>query len=158
MEPNPKASPLRQRNPRGKRAELAVWIERERPAEIGEAELHAIATALVPVSAGYLRRLLRETGVQLAPMVGGVRQDSFESLENSLLGLLDEYERGDAARRMQVRKLVIEAKDHARLAAIRSRPARNPAKEEMILWMLTWLENPPLFREWLALRKRTGAV
>ncbi len=158
MEPSPKAPPRPQRKPRGKRADLAAWIESERPAEIGEAELRAIETALAPVSAGYLRRLLRDTGLKLAALVAGVRQESFESLENSLLALLDEYKLGDAARRMRVRKLVIEAKDHARLAANRFRPARNPAKEEMILWMLTWLENPPLFRDWLELRKRAGAV
>ena len=154
MDPNPKASPS-PRRPRGKRAELAAWIERERPARIGEPELAAIEAALGPFSSpGYLRRLLRGCGVDLAPIVEGVRQESFESLEQSLLALLDEYERGEAARCKQVRKLVIEAKDHAKFAANRLGPARNPAKEEMILWMLTWLENPPLFPEWAQLRRR----
>jgi hypothetical protein len=128
---------------------LAAWIEREQPLEIGEPQLYELRAALAPVSAGYLRRLLRESGTKLTPMVEGVRQESFESLERSLLALLDEYDSGDATRRAQVRKRVIEAKDHARLAA-----RRHPLKEEMILWMLTWLENPSLFRAWLELRKR----
>jgi len=152
MEVNPRALPPRRRRPRGKRAELAAWIERHHPDAIGERELAALRAAVAPVSAAYLRRLLRESGVKLAPLVEGVRQESLASLEASLLALLEEYERGDAARRMLVRKPVIEAKDHARLAA-----SRKPLKQEMILWMLTWLENPPLFREWIELRKRAGA-
>jgi hypothetical protein len=156
MEHNPKAPLGPQRNPHGKRAELAAWIERQRPAEIGETELAALQTALAPVSSGYLRRLLRESPVKLAPMVEGVRQGSFESLERSLLALLDEYDRGDVFRRARVRNLVIEAKDHAKFAANRSQSGGDPEKEEMILWMLTWLENPPLFREWVQLRKRAG--
>jgi hypothetical protein len=44
-----------------------------------------------------------------------------------------------------VRKIVITAKDHAKW--------HPEGKEEMILWMTTWLENPPVFREWVALRK-----
>jgi hypothetical protein len=104
------------------------------------------------VSEGYLRKLLRESGVPLAPMVEGVRQEDFESLERSLVALLDEYESGDRERRAQVRKLVIQAKDHARWAA--RNEEKRAVKEEMVLWMVTWLENPPVFREWVALRKR----
>jgi hypothetical protein len=149
MDPNLKASRQPQK-PRGKRAELMAWMEaRERAGEIGEEEYGQICRALAPVSAGYLRKLLRESGAALAPLVEGVRQDSMESLERTLLALLGEYERSDPFRRKQIRDLIIEAKDHARLAA-----RRNPQKQEMILWMLTWLENPSLFREWLALRKR----
>ena len=141
------------RKPRGKRAELTAWIERERPAEIGERAWAALLTALAPVSVGYLRRLLRATpDLRLAPVVEGVRQEDQAALERSLLALLEEYEHGDTVRRREVRRLVIEAKDHARLVAWK--PERRAEKEEMVLWMLTWLENPPLFREWLALRRR----
>jgi hypothetical protein len=50
---------------------------------------------------------------------------------------------------------VIEAKDHARLSA-RSPAAsaeKKSQKEEMIQWMLVWLENPAVFAEWVKLRK-----
>lgn len=87
----------------------------------------------------------------LAPLIEGVRQDSFEVLEGSLLKLLAEYESGDAARRSRARNLVIEAKDHARLAA--RKPGLRPDKQEMILWMLTWLENPAVFPDWVRLRR-----
>jgi len=150
MEPKPKPA----RSPRGKRAELASWMERVKPARIGEAEWDELRRDLSPISASYLRRLLRDSEVPLAPLIDGVRQDSFEALEVSLGKLLDEYEAGDAARRAAVRRLVIEAKDHARWAA--RNPEKRAEKEEMALWMLTWLENPPLFPQWVQLRRKAS--
>jgi hypothetical protein len=84
-------------------------------------------------------------------MVEGVRQGTFAELEASLLRLLAEYESSETARRMAVRRLVITAKEHARLAA--RNPGQRPDKEEMILWLTTWLENPPVFREWVGIRR-----
>ncbi len=136
---------------KGKAAELARWLEEHRPERIGEAEFALIGEALAPVSESYLRKLLRECGVPLVPMVEGVRQGSLDELEASLLKLLEEYEPSNAARRMQVRRLVIMAKDHARLAA--RRPEKREEKQEMILWLATWLENPPLFGEWVKIRR-----
>jgi hypothetical protein len=103
------------------------------------------------VSENYLRKLLRECCVPLAPMVEGVRQTTFAELESSLLRLLAEYESAGPPRRMAVRLLVITAKEHARLAA--RDPGNRPNKEEMILWLTTWVENPPVFREWMSIRK-----
>jgi hypothetical protein len=130
---------------------VLAWLAFEHPAEIGEAQWDALRRDLAPVSRGYLRKLLRESGIPLTPMVEGVRQDDFDALERSLTALLAEYERGDAERRTEVRRLVIEAKDHARWAA--KNPAKKNPKDEMALWMLTWLENPPLFPEWARLRR-----
>ena len=138
---------------RGKSAELTSWLEEHRPARIGEAEFAQLRTALAPVSENYLRKLVRECGVPLDPMVEGVRQANLDDLEASLLKLLEEYEQRDAAHRMAVRRLVITAKDHSRLAA--RNPEKRAEKEEMILWLTTWLENPPLFAEWVQLRRRT---
>lgn len=136
---------------RGKSAELTRWIEEHRPARIGEAEFARLSAALAPVSENYLRKLVRECGVPLDAMVEGVRQGTFDDLHASLLRLLDEYEHGDAARRMAVRRLVIMAKDHARLAARNAE--KRAQKEEMILWLTTWLENPPVFGEWVKIRR-----
>ncbi len=137
---------------RGKRAELDAWIARSRPQRIGEAEQAAIAAALAPISENYLRKLLRECGVPLDPMVDGVRQADLAELERSLIGLLDRYESADSPRRNAIRRMVITAKDHARWAV-----RAHPEKAEMILWMTTWLENPPLFREWVRLRRKAFA-
>ncbi len=136
---------------KGKAAELVRWIEEHRPASIGEAEFAALRAALAPVSESYLRKLVRESGVPLDVMVEGVRQTTFDDLEASLLKLREEYERSDAAHRMAVRRLVITAKDHARLAA--RIPDKRSEKEEMILWLTTWLENPPVFAEWVKIRR-----
>lgn len=135
----------------GKTAKLARWLEERHPKCIGETEFAELRIALAPVSESYLRKLLRECGVPLTAMVEGVRQGTFEELETSLLRLLEEYRRGDAARRMAVRRLVITAKDHARLAA--RIPSKQADKEEMILWLTTWLENPPVFEEWVRIRR-----
>ena len=162
--PSPKA--------RGKRAELESWIRRTQPRQVGELEFEELRRELAPISESYLRKLLRESGVPLTPMVQGVRQQSFEELEASLTDLLHEYLDGDPARRMAVRRLVITAKDHARWAARRGMPVREvsmkgkplgdaptnvqskPApKDEVLLWLLTWLANPPLFPDWVRLRR-----
>jgi hypothetical protein len=141
---------------RGKRTELARWLEEQRPARIGETEFEALGRALAPVSESYLRKLVREAGVPLDAMVEGVRQGSFDELEASLLRFQDEYERGDPARRAAVRRVVITSKEHARLAA--RNVSKRAEKEEMILWMLTWLENPPLFADWVRLRRGVGKI
>jgi hypothetical protein len=144
--------PERTGKKRGKRAELLAWLERTQPVQIGESEFAELRQSLAPVSESYLRKLLRGSSAALAPMVAGVRQSNLDELEASLTALLDEYMQGDAARRTAVRRLVITAKDHARWAA--RREEKRSEKEEMLLWMMTWLENPPLFREWIKLRRR----
>jgi hypothetical protein len=140
---------------KGKSAELARWLEKHRPAQIGEAEFALLRVELAPVSESYLCRLLRESGVPLHPMIEGVRQGTFAELEASLLRLLAEYQSGNPPHRMAVRRLVITAKEYARFAA--RNPTKRPDKEEMILWLTTWLENPPVFRDWVSIRRGIAA-
>jgi hypothetical protein len=148
---------------RGKRAELHHWLslragahEDTQPPAIGETDFAQLMAALAPISENYLKKLLRDSGAPLAPLVAGVRQSTLDELEASLLALLGEYERADPPRRAAVRRLVITAKDHARWASRRAQRASarsGSSKSEMILWMVTWLENPPVFREWIKLRR-----
>jgi hypothetical protein len=125
---------------------------------VTEAEQAELRARLAPISDSYLRRLLRASGAPLEPLVAGVRQDSLEELERSLLAIGDEYARaqaaGDGERARRCRRLAIEAKDHARLALRRGRAE----KEEVILWLLTWLENPGVFPAWVGLRKTARGV
>jgi hypothetical protein len=92
--------------------------------------------------------------------VEGVRQESFAELERTLLVIDREYaaarEAGDEARARACRRAIIEAKDHARLALRNPKihPEKATQKQEMILWLLTWLENPGVFQAWLDLRKQ----
>jgi hypothetical protein len=139
---------------------LRACLDARRPDRITEADFAELLSALAPIGEGYLRRLLRDTGIPLAPLAGGIRQDSFEELERTLIEMGNEYgaarEAGNAPRARACRRLVIEAKDHARLS-LRSpklTPERRAAKQEMLLWMLTWLENPGVFSMWLVLRKK----
>jgi hypothetical protein len=138
----------------GKRSELARVVAERGWQRIGEAEWRELYDTLAPISESYLRKLVRDSGVELAPLVAGVRQASLDELHASLLALIEEYEAGDNDRRTAIRRLIITAKDHARWAAKRSEEKR-PEKEEMILWMTTWLENPPVFPAWIKLRRAT---
>jgi hypothetical protein len=138
-----------------KTAVLRQWLAERRPEHIGEAEFAELATALAPISESYLRRLLRDSGVPLTPMVAGVRQGTFDELESSLLNLLREYEGGDPARKLAVRRVVITGKEHAMIAASKAEAGstKRTEKTEMVLWLATWLENPPLFPDWVRIRR-----
>ena len=119
---------------------------------VTQADVEAVKRLFGPISDSYLRKVLLGSGAPLDPLVEGVRQDSFEALERTLLQLQELYVQGAAG----TRSMVIQAKDHAKLAARRESAAS--VKQEMVLWMLTWLENPALFPDWLALRKRATGV
>jgi hypothetical protein len=99
---------------------------------------------------------LRESGARLAPLIEGVRQPDFDELERTLVALSQLYLAGDSEARRACRRAVIEAKQHARWAARRAGPgeAKRPIKEEMIQWMLVWLENPEVFPAWASLRRK----
>ncbi len=91
-----------------------------------------------------------------------VVQDTFEHLAESLIAFQADYEAippGDKAAQMAVRRLVIEAKTKARWAARRTKSETKRAQKlEMADWMLTWLENPPIFETWVRLRLRAKAA
>jgi hypothetical protein len=136
--PEPPPKQPKSRKP-SKRTELEQWLAAQKPVFIGVPERDSIHAAIGPISDSYLRKLLRECGVPLHPLVEGVRQENLDALERSLLAM---------PVNPAARKVVIEAKDHARFAL-----KNHPEKEEMILWMLTWLENPEIFPPWVKLRR-----
>jgi hypothetical protein len=129
---------------------LDEWLAREKPAVVDEVVRRRLLAGIAPVSEAVLRRLLRDCGYPLAPLVEGVRQESLDSLERTLCALAREYETG---RRDEARRAVLTAKEHARWAA-RRKPS--PERAETIQWMLEWLENPPVFESWVRLRRRAA--
>jgi hypothetical protein len=141
-----------------KRNQLTAWVTENRPAIIDPPVLERIAAALAPVSARYLRDLVRDSGVPLHPLVEGVRQDTFEHLADTLTRLSEVYESAratpDRATQSACRGLVIEAKDHARWSLRRLGDSQDEqkVKTEMIEWMIVWLENPEIFPVWARLR------
>jgi len=136
------------------------YLAAERPAAIDEAVWHDLLRRLAPVSESYLRDLLRTTGLAFAQPYAGVRQHTFEELEQTLRELLEAYgaagAAGDRERARYCRRQVIAAKDRAKFLAQnpRTAPDKRAEKEEMARWMLVWLENPEVFPAWVEARKR----
>ena len=133
----------------GKRERLRELLDRLQAPLIDVALAANLKSELDPVSASHFRKLLRESGAPLDPFVEGIRQDSLDSFERTFLALI--HALGDEVPK---RREVIRSRDHARLAARRKPSAE---RDEMILWMTVWLENPSIFDEWLRLRKATAA-
>ena len=119
---------------------------------IGDSEWKALlAGTQVPES--QLRRLLRDLHIPVDHPWAGIRQKTFAELEEDLLSMGRAYrEAADREARRYCRRIVIAAKDHARLSA--RRPELEALKREMAQWMLVWLENPEVFPAWVELRKR----
>ncbi len=116
---------------------------------IGEPEWNELRSALPGIAEEILRKALPNVD---APWCG-VKQHALGELEESL----NDFTRVYAARpdlQRHARDLVIEAKDHARLASRNARvdPVKRALKAEMVEWMLVWLGDPAVFPAWAALR------
>ncbi|HLY20569.1 MAG TPA: hypothetical protein VKR61_25250 [Bryobacteraceae bacterium] len=140
------------------------YLEAARIEAIGEAEWRAAVLALAPISETYLRHLLRDTGLPFAQPFAGIRQKSFEELEHDLRDMLLVYQdamgAGDRRRAGYCRQQVIAAKDRARFIARNPKtpPEKKPLKDEMVQWMLVWLDNPEVFPAWVEIRKRYSSA
>jgi hypothetical protein len=152
-------------NSQSVKQQLRDYLASENPAAITEAVWTALRMRLAPVSESYLRDLLRATGLPFDQPWAGIRQHTFEELEQSLRDMLTVYraaiEAGDRDRARYCRRQVIAAKDRAKFAAANRRTAaeKKSLKEEMAQWMLVWLENPEVFPAWVEARKRvTGTT
>jgi hypothetical protein len=143
-------------------ARLADLIAERGYTRIGEEEWRQLQADLGPIDEDALRRLVRNCGLPPSPMVEGIRIATLGETERTALALAREYEAalkaGDAELAGSCRRLVVRAKDRARLAAKSARdPARRAEKQEIQTWLLVWLETPALFPAWVALRKRAGS-
>ena len=142
--------------------QLRDYLAAERPAAITEAVWTSLMQRWAPVSESYLRDLLRDTGLPFAQPYAGIRQHTFDELEQSLRDMLRVYTEAMAAgnrdQARYCRRQVIGAKDRAKFVARnpRTSPDRKAQKEEMVQWMLVWLENPEVFPAWADARNRVG--
>jgi hypothetical protein len=133
------------------------WLRERNAAAIDEATAAEAAAALPGVSTKSLREAFLASALPLAPVVEGVRQDSVENLERTLGTLAAEYAVSAPDRQKLIRAIVITARQHAGWAE-RNRKldaAKREEKAEAVLWLRTWLENPPLFPAWAAIRVKT---
>jgi hypothetical protein len=142
---------------------LREYLEAERTPAITEAVWRDLLVRLAPVSESYLRDLLRGTGMPFEQPYAGIRQHTFEELEQSLGEMLVVYaeaiDAGNRQRARYARRQVIAAKDRARFLAEspRTAPEKRAQKQEMAQWMLVWLENPEVFPAWVEARRKRGA-
>jgi len=147
---------------RGKSVKQQVreYLAAEQPQAITEIVWQDLLLRLAPVSDSYLRDLLRATGLPFEQPYAGIRQHTFAELEQSLRELEQVYttslEAGNRERAHYCRRQVIAAKDRARFLAHNPRmaPEKRAQKEEMVQWMLVWLETPALFPAWVDARKK----
>jgi hypothetical protein len=117
---------------------------------IGEAEWREISACIPGISAS----LVEAAGLTVEQPWRGVRQHSFDELEQSLVELAQIYAARPELARF-IRTQVITAKDHAKWAARSPRveEAKRQAKAEMAEWMLVWLDDPSMFAAWAARRR-----
>jgi len=101
-----------------------------------------------------LRHTLIDSGCPLDPLVEGVNQSTPADLARTLLVLAGLYESASRSERDTIRAMVIRSKTHARFAAANRKldEMKQCEKQEALLWISTWLENPPLFAAWLNVR------
>lgn len=139
-----------------KQANLEAWLRERTPTQVALNDFDELLRLLAPITESNLRHRLRSSGFNLHPLVAGVNQDSLAELRESLLALADWHEKGNAETRRLTRRIVITAKDHAKLAAANQRvaPEKRALKAEMAVWMLTWLENPDVFPLWVPMREK----
>ena len=138
------------------RDRLREFVERREVTLIDGLVWAELRSALAPVTESHLRRLVRESGISLTPLVEGVRQESFADLERTLRALGELYEQSDRSDRQKVRAVVLQAKEHAGWVVRnpKTEPSKRSEREEMIEWMRIWLESPDVFPGWVELRKR----
>ena len=109
---------------------LREYLAGERPAGHHRSGVARPVAQLAPVSESYLRELLRATGLPFEQPYAGIRQHTFEELEQSLREMLAVYTEataaGDRERARYCRRQVIAAKDRARFLA--RKPAHRAGK------------------------------
>lgn len=139
----------------GKRQIARDYLSARQWTAIGKAEWEQLRRDLPSISENSLREALRESPVAVEQPYRGIRSKSLEDLEMSLLDMQRVYA---ANRELSAicRRVVIQAKDRARFAARNPKidASKREMKEEMLRWMLVWLEDPSMFEPWVRLRKK----
>lgn len=125
---------------------MLAWLANQQTAHVDTALLERLQDAFPGATEHSVRAVLQGSGLELAPMVEGVRQDTFAHLRRTLTALAAEYEGADRAVRQRVRRMVID----------QSAPsARRPPREMTLTWRLASKWDPhPLWRKNRCLGRR----
>jgi len=149
---------------------IEVWEAMDKEV-VGAAELGAIEEAVVErfgsaASPALIARVLADHGARLghpeilqADTRWREKQSLFtaDDLEfgnlDAAIRLINKIEqlKGDTTRRESLRQAVRSLKTE-----LDSFAASKPLAAEVAQWLTVWLQNPPIFAEWLALRQNTA--
>ena len=114
-------------------------------ARIGESEWNELRAALPDIAASTIQ----QSGLAIEAPWCGVRQHTFEELEESLSEFSAVYEVRPDLRRL-CREQVIADKDRAKWLSVRSTDGETRSrKAAMAEWMLVWLGDPAIFPVWV---------
>ncbi len=160
-----------------KKAVIRQYVERERPAAVGQGEAAAMRAELrqalgsqARISDEYLMGVLDELQVPVARELRGVppelyatlHYNSLESAESTVRQLDARYRRALEAGEQQTvsdcRDAALFIRRRAELIAGNRRvaPVKRAEKEEIARWFAIWLQTPEMFFDWLELRKNTA--
>ncbi|MGI8991260.1 MAG: hypothetical protein ACR2I2_16980 [Bryobacteraceae bacterium] len=139
----------------GRRQIVRDYLSARRWTAIGREEWTELRRDLPSIAENFLREALRESGIEVAQPYRGIRRKSLDDLETSLLDMQRVYANAPELSPI-CRKIVIQAKDRARFAARNPKidASQRELKEEMLRWMLVWLDDPSMFQPWVRLRKK----
>lgn len=146
------------------------FLETHRPSMVDRETLrrirnHAAAATRrhKPPSPAYVLDILLDTEVPVDRAIGGIPTDlrgklrtgNLAEAKRSLLAMAREYATApDLQRASDVRRAVMRTKNHLRLALARGTVAeKREVKQEILKWLLVWLEHPGIFEPWLAVRE-----
>lgn len=152
------------------RGAIMQYLEEHRPERVDVRTLQQIRQHVASrvqrarqPSKAYILEVLLSTPVEVDPGIGGipadlrgkVRTGSLEQARQSLLAMSREYAQApDKPRAADVRRAVLRSKQHTKLAlAGRMDGDKRKVKQEILEWLLVWLENPAVFESWLAVRE-----
>lgn len=112
-----------------------------------------LRTAFPEVSESSLREWLHDAGIRVPQPLRGVWTKTLDELEESLIDMAEAYRTEPKI----CRALVITAKDRTRFASRNPKvdEAKRAEKEEMVQWMLVWLDDPAMFPTWVRLRRNS---
>jgi hypothetical protein len=158
---------------------IDVW-ERLEKEVAGASELSLIQEAVLerfgtPVSPASVARTLADHGVRLGhPQI--LEADMQWRERNSLLtpddltfgtlhaafGLMEKIEslrqqfELDNSALEHLRQSVFQLKNELEVVGASPKSANKELAQEVTQWLTVWLHNPPIFKEWLALRRNTA--
>lgn len=140
-------------------AKLKAYLAVRSCKAIGEAEWEHLRREFPEIGENSLRRRLWDAGFEIQQPWCGVRTTSLIELELCLVDLERVYA-SHPEQRAICRKPVIEAKNRTRFASRNSRvdAGKRAIKDEMVRWMLVWLEDPAMFEAWVRRRKEVLCI